>query len=209
MGHIVYYIIIMESPDKTTDPGTIGPRMGRTEFAEMYQALYRRLWLTAVGILGDRTEADDIVQEAAMIAFGKRDDFRPGSNFGAWVSEIVKHCAANHKRKTAGRRTFATDPLSLDQESSRPSAGGSVDTSGGPSALIAQFDDDILRVLRQLSPDARCCLLLRIVDGMSYSEIARFLGIPEGTAMSHVHRSKRQIRARLGVTHPSKEVVDE
>ena len=185
------------------------PRTERSEFAERYQSAYARLWLVAAGMIGDRTEADDIVQEAAIIAFRKRDQFRPGSNFTAWMTEIVRHCAANHKRKSDGRRTFATDPRSLDQESSPPPAGGSVDTCRGLPALGDELDDDMIRVLNQLSPDARCCLLLRVVDGMSYAEIARILCIPEGTAMSHVYRSKQFMRRQLRTNRPREKQVDE
>lgn len=196
----------MKELKKSADPAKTGPSMDRREFAEQYQAIYRRLWLIAAGIVGDRTAADDIVQDATIIAYEKLADFRPGSNFAAWVGQIVKRSAANHNRKICGRRTFATDPSSLDQQSDHPTAGGSVDTLGGLSALQSEFDDDMFRGLHQLTADARCCLLLRVVDGLSYPEIANFLGIPEGTAMSHVHRSKQLMRRQLGATHPSGKV---
>jgi RNA polymerase sigma-70 factor (ECF subfamily) len=182
--------------------------MERTEFAQRYESVYGRLWLVAAGLIGDRTEADDIVQEAAIIAFRKRDEFRPGSNFAAWLTEIVKNCAANHKRKSDIRRTFATDPRSLDLANSLPSTGGPVDALRDPKALNEHLDDDMFRALNQLSPDARCCLLLRVVQGSSYAEIAHFLNIPEGTAMSHVHRSKQLIRRQLRTDRPSEKQVD-
>src|SRR5262249_21273134 len=61
----------------------------------------------------------------------------------------------------------------------------------------AEFDDLVLFALRQLSDLARTCLLLRVVGHYSYDEIAQTLRIPEGTAMSHVHRAKKSIRRRL------------
>jgi RNA polymerase sigma-70 factor (ECF subfamily) len=44
---------------------------------------------------------------------------------------------------------------------------------------------------------ARACLLLRTLEGLEYAEISRLLEIPEGTAMSHVHRTRRYLRDRL------------
>jgi RNA polymerase sigma-70 factor (ECF subfamily) len=193
---------------KATDPVEVERRMERAEFAEKYQALYRRLWLVAASILGDRSEADDVVQEAAIVAFQKRSEFRPGSNFSAWLTEIVKRFAANHKRKMVGRRTHPTDPRSLDHERSQPRAGDGVDTSHKWSNCRDQFDDDMLRALEKLSIDARCCLLLRVVDRLSYAEISSYLGIPEGTAMSHVHRSKQLMRRQLAASGPSRKEVD-
>jgi len=182
--------------------------MGRRQFAEEFQTIYRRLYLVAAGIVGDRTEAEDIVQEAAVVAFRKLDKFQAGSNFAAWVTAIVKHCAANYNRKLGNRRTFATDPSSLDQGGDQPATGRSIDTSEGLLAIESEFDDDLFRVLQQLSADARCCLLLRTVDGLSYAEISSFLDIPAGTAMSHVHRSKQLIRRQIDVTRPSEKASD-
>ena len=59
------------------------------------------------------------------------------------------------------------------------------------------FDDELLEALRQLDTDARACLLLRVVMDMPYREIAETLGIPQGTAMSHVHRARRALGERL------------
>jgi RNA polymerase sigma-70 factor (ECF subfamily) len=184
--------------------------MGRQEFAIQFQGIYRRLWLVASGIVGDRAEAEDIVQEAAMVAFRKLDDFRAGTNFPAWLTAIVKHCAANHRRKSSGRRTFATDPKSLDQHVEPCPVDGTVDVTRGALEFSSDFDDEMSRVLNLLSSDARCCLLLRVVDGLTYAEISSLLDIPEGTAMSHVHRSKKLIRSRYRDRYPTeKEVVDE
>ena len=54
-----------------------------------------------------------------------------------------------------------------------------------------------MSALGHLSEVARACLLLRTVEGLDYGEIGRALGIPEGTAMSHVHRSRMRLRAEL------------
>ena len=169
--------------------------MDRHEFACQYQAVYRHLWLVAVAMLGDRTAADDIVQEATVIAFRRISEFRSGSSFSAWVTEIVRRCALNYRRKAKRRKTFATDPLELDQHLERAEVKNPV-TSAGLDGL--EIDDAMFRALNQLTDEARCCMLLRIVDGLSYAEISSLLGIPEGTAMSHVHRSKKIARQRLG-----------
>ena len=60
---------MVEDEKNTADSPKTGPGMDHREFARQYQAIYPRLWLIATGIVGDRTEAEDIVQEAAVIAF--------------------------------------------------------------------------------------------------------------------------------------------
>jgi RNA polymerase sigma-70 factor, ECF subfamily len=72
-----------------------------------------------------------------------------------------------------------------------------VDHSGELLSNQSAFDDEVLIALKRLNHDARCCLLLRTVQKLSYAEIAEVMQIPEGTAMSHVHRSKNEMRNRL------------
>ena len=169
--------------------------MDRHEFAKQYQSVFARLWLIAASVIGDRNEADDIVQEAAVIAYRKMDAFQAGTNFGAWAARIVRHCAANHNRKRQGRKTHAVDPSAFDQQPDDSALETSFNSMAQhPGDLQTAFDDDLFRGLAQLSTEARTCLLLRVVDELPYTEIAELLGIPAGTAMSHVHRSKKQLR---------------
>ena len=54
-----------------------------------------------------------------------------------------------------------------------------------------------MRALRAVGEMSRACMLLRAVHQLSYREISELLGIPEGTAMSHVHRTREALRDRL------------
>lgn len=73
-----------------------------------------------------------------------------------------------------------------------------VDRVGQLMADQDAFDDSLTRALGELGEMARACLLLRTIVELTYAEIAEVLGIPEGTAMSHVHRSRRTLREVLG-----------
>jgi RNA polymerase sigma-70 factor (ECF subfamily) len=170
-------------------------------FAAHYREAYPRLTLVAAGVTGDRQAAEDIVQEAAVIAFEKAARFAPGSNFAAWLAEIVRRCALNHRRKKQLRRTFPADPVVLGQMDSGASPASESSPIARHTGEIlddqAAFDDELMNALNQLSDDARSCLLLRTVEKLSYAEIAALMHMPEGTAMSHVHRSKAALREKL------------
>ena len=84
--------------------------MDRSRFAALYHEAYPRLWMIAVGIVRDRAHAEDIVQEAALIGLRKLDQFTVGTNFAAWMSEIVRLCSLNYARKKHNRRTITSDP---------------------------------------------------------------------------------------------------
>lgn len=169
-------------------------------FAAHYRAAYSRMTLVAAGIIGDRAAAEDIVQDAAVIAFQRAGEFEPGSNFTAWLAEIVRRCALNHRRKRLHRRTYPADPATLATVHGSDSASASAQAIGQRGELLpdqGSFDDELLQALNELSPDARCCLLLRTVERLSYAEISEIMNMPEGTAMSHVHRSRMALRKAL------------
>jgi RNA polymerase sigma-70 factor, ECF subfamily len=167
------------------------------EFSAQLQRARGTLWLIAAGVLGRRNDADDVLQEAAMIGLAKIADFEPGSSFQAWMGGIVRNVARNHARKAARRQTSPTDPLAIDQRS----AHAPLPAPAPPSVLALEdgghFDDRLLDALQRLDETARACLLLRTLHEMPYREIALWLGVPEGTAMSHVHRARHVLRRLL------------
>jgi len=204
---------VMNPPNSAEQSGSIGP-WDVTDphgFAARYSAAYSRLAVVAAGVAGDPSVAEDIVQDAAIIAFQKAGEFRPGSNFTAWLVEIVRRCALNHRRKTKGRRTYAADPLvlaRLDDRRTHSGSGAELQAIATPNGQLmpdqSAFDDQLVQALNELSEDARCCLLLRTVEKLSYAEISAMMEIPEGTAMSHVHRSRAMMRRRLSAGQSSR-----
>jgi RNA polymerase sigma-70 factor, ECF subfamily len=170
-------------------------------FAAQLSDCYQRLWLIAAAVTGDRAEADDIVQEASMIGLQKRADFTVGSNFVAWMSQIVRLTALNHWKKSDRRKLCLTDPQKIDQSISAGAGGSGAQSPMTDDGRLrehqADFDDDVLLALREIGETARTCLLLRVVGHLTYHDIAQTLGIPAGTAMSHVHRAKQSVRERL------------
>jgi RNA polymerase sigma-70 factor (ECF subfamily) len=168
------------------------------EFAKRYEEARRTLWFIAAAILGDRSMAHDIVQEAAAIAMGKLNEFDSSTNFTAWMGQIVRFVALNEARGRQRRKTTVTSPdiLASGAVVGNPHPSSSMAHESGQSST-ENFDEHVTAGLMSLDETARTCLLLRVVHGMAYSEISKALSIPEGTAMSHVHRSRLALRDRL------------
>lgn len=171
----------------------------REEFASHFKAASGGLWCIAVAVLGRRTEAEDVLQDAAAIALTKLDSFDRDTSFAAWMGEIVRNVARNFARKEERRRTSPTDPQTIDAV--RPGAGPEarpvLRADLGVREDQAEFDDRLMTALGGLDETARICLLLRTLESLSYREISRVVGVPEGTAMSHVHRSRQALRTAL------------
>ena len=174
------------------------------EFTARFQSGARVLWTLAAGLLGDPAEAEDVCQEAFLAAYAKREQFDPATNFQAWMGRFIRNVAANELRKRARRNTASCDPALLDGGAS------AVVRERGECAGLEGFDERLAAGLRELADVPRSCLLLRTLRELSFAEIAELLEIPEGTAMSHVHRARLALRARLSqesAAEASKQVV--
>lgn len=155
------------------------------------------LYAIAYGITGNRQDAEDVVQQAIAIAIEKNQLFDSEFQFVGWLSGIVRNCALNHRRKTWRRKTQATDPVQMTAVESTGMDEQPIDEAGEINPMQQSFDDRLQAALQQVAPKARSCLLLRIVEGLSYREISKLMDVPEGTAMNMVHRGKKQIRGIL------------
>jgi len=101
---------------------------------------------------------------------------------------IVRFTALNEGRKQVRVRSNELTAEGLEGRSA----------AAAPLASATQlFDERLLAALSELGETARTCLLLKTVLELDYREIAALLEIPEGTAMSHVHRAREQLRERL------------
>jgi len=194
--------------------GTAGPvRLTPEEFARRHQKAAPLLWTVAAGVLGAPADAEDVLQEAALMALSKLDRYEPGTNFEAWMASFVRNVARNHGRKRRRRGTepqasevldgMGNAPRPSGEAHSDPSRNGAlqgegvVDAGGRLEPDQHAFDDHVVHGLGRLSEDQRAALLLRSVHELSYREISDVLGIPEGTAMSHVHRARQSLRRHL------------
>lgn len=182
------------------------PRDAADDLAQCYREAYPRLVTIAAAVLGRQEGAEDVVQNAAQITIAKGRRFDGGTAMVRWLAGVVRHCALNQRRQTRNRRTFATDPsdmASLETPTSQIATSSVRPQTGELEAGQTDFDDRLTEALAKLSEDARCCLLLRVIHGLSYDEIAELTGLPPGTAMSHVHRSKSRLRNHLHPDRPA------
>lgn len=183
------------------------PRLTPEAYASAWQQDRARVWALALGLLGHRADAEDLVQEAVVVGLQRLDQFQPDTRFVAWMGQIVRHLAMNHRRKKVRRQTQPS--AELDSVAAEPEVSVVLDAPpnhrdgnqpkmyDGQDADAFGLDDDLHAGLMTLAPEARACLLMRTIHGMSYDDIAAIVGVPPGTAMSHVHRSRQRLRSML------------
>lgn len=145
------------------------------------------LYRTAIRVLGNRTEAEDIVQEAYLQAWKSFHRFEPGTNCKAWLFKILFHVIQHHRRKWSNSK--------LVRESEEMPLQDSVVYEAPVPEHVR--DEDMLAALATIPFQYREIVLLADVQELSYKEVAETLGVPVGTVMSRLSRGRTLLRAKL------------
>jgi RNA polymerase sigma-70 factor (ECF subfamily) len=145
------------------------------------------LYRTATRVIGNRTEAEDLVQEAYLQAWKSFHRFEPGTNCRAWLFKILFHVIQHHRRKWHSSKTVQESDDLLFQDS----------ITYEPPVPQDLSDEDVLAALEKVAVQYREVVLLADVQEFSYKQISATLGIPVGTVMSRLSRGRTFLRAEL------------
>ena len=155
--------------------------------------------IRTAALLGAGDDAEDVVQEAFVKAFGALDRFRPGAPFRPWLLRIVANEARNLHR-SAGRR--ANREL-RSWEQSRPLLVLRPDDPAD-ALLSAERQSALVSGLGQLSPQHRQVVTCRYLLDLDEAETAAVLGWPRGTVKSRLHRALAKLRDVLDAESPTR-----
>jgi len=159
------------------------------------------LYRTALRMTRKPEEAEDLVQETFMKAFRSFATFEPDTNFRAWLFKILTNSYINRYRKQQGNpaRTSLEDVGGF--LASEQAAEAAIEPAEAPglleAALEERFDQEVKHALDDLPEDFRQVVVMALVEGMSYKEIAQALDCPLGTVMSRLYRGRQVLRRRL------------
>ncbi len=154
---------------------------GDAQYAEELVHRLRPQLLRYCGrILGEKTGAEDVTQEALMRILAKLSLYWPG-NFPAWAQTIARRCALNHMKTRL-------DAVELDSVIEKTPSGIDVEAV----SVASQQRERVVDVLKLLPAPQRVCLKLLYVDQAPYAEIARQTGWPLRTVKSHIQNGRLQ-----------------
>ena len=143
-------------------------------------------WLT-----GNRTDAEDVVQDASLRAFRAIRSFAGGSA-RSWLLSIVRNTAYSWLRKN--RPTTVVTVEDLETVEIKDASPGDHGDETPEAALIAKADAEQLQgAIAALPSPFRETLVLRDIEGLDYREIAEATEVPIGTVMSRLARARRRL----------------
>jgi len=157
-------------------------------FEELAMPLFDSLYNFARWLAHNSNDAEDLVQETYLKALRSFGSFQPGTNFRAWIFQILRNTFLSSCSKLERRMTVA-----MDSEEDGPEL--AVENVTPETILMNRSNSQLVqRAIDDLPVHYRETLLLCEVEEMSYQEIAEILSIPIGTVMSRLARARKAVR---------------
>jgi len=158
---------------------------------EIFDKYHKKVYSIAYGVVRQREDALDVVQEVFIKLFRSIKNFKGRSNFYTYLYRMVMNTAIDHKRK-AGKQFMS----SLNEEGSfEPSD----EAERGPERILLQkeLEERVKLAMDKLPDEQKAALIFRDVEGLSYQEMAEAMGCSIGTVMSRLHYGRKRMQESL------------
>lgn len=158
---------------------------------EIFDQYHKKVYRVAYGVVRQREDALDIVQEVFIKLFRSIKNFKGESRFSTYLYRMAINTAIDHRRKMGKPRT-----TSLDQEEGFQPA---EEPEKRPDRIFfyKELEGKVNQALNKLPVDQRTAVILREVEGLSYQEIAETMKSSVGTVMSRLHYGRKRMQESL------------
>jgi RNA polymerase sigma-70 factor (ECF subfamily) len=168
-------------------------------FAHLVNSHREKLFRVAYRMAGNVDDAQDLLQDALLEAYGSFHRFRRGTYFDKWLYRIMTNTFIDRQRqrKRSGNIGSLDAPVSADdgEHHAREIPDWESDPEG--KYLKDVFAEPLQNALDSLPAEFRMVLILADVEEFSYEEISEMMGTPVGTVRSRLHRARAMVRTRL------------
>jgi RNA polymerase sigma-70 factor (ECF subfamily) len=170
------------------DDVTRAARGDRHAFERLYHKHVDRIFSLCTRMVGDRSRAEELTQDAFVRAWEKLNQFRGDSAFSTWLHRLAVNVVLNDRQTERRRRDKQDD--SIDDVDTMAHA--DVRPSPVPGLSI-----DLERAIATLPPGARKVFVLHDVEGFTHDEIGDMLGVTAGGCKAQLHRARMLLREAL------------
>ena len=150
---------------------------------EIYRLYHAAMYNTALRIVGDPDDAEDVMQEAFLKAFAKIRTYRGEVSFGAWLKKIVVNKSLDFLR-------LRKDQLSLDEVGEIEM----MDDDPSDTPDVAPRVEEIREAIGKLPEGYRIVLSLILLEGYDHEEVSEILRISNATSRTQYHRAKKKLQ---------------
>ncbi len=174
-------------------------RGDRDAFAHLVVKYQDRIFNAMFRMTGSRDDAADLAQEAFLKALNNLPKFDGRSRFSTWLWSVALNLCTSKLRRRKVERASGVRIGADSSPDGKRAAYDPPDGAAGPvrRAHRAEMGAAIENAILSLDEQCREVVVLRDMEKMEYGEIARTLGVPEGTVKSRLHRARKELRIKL------------
>jgi RNA polymerase sigma-70 factor (ECF subfamily) len=168
----------------------------RVRFEEEALALADQVYRVARHLVGNREEAEDLVQETYARAFRSWRSFTPGTNLRAWLLRILTNLNIDRGRRI--QRQPDQQPLEEGDYFLYNRLEETTDGVPDEERVVQRLSqNDVVSALSEVPHDFRDVVVLVDIGDFTYADAAQILDIPVGTVMSRLHRGRRILKQAM------------
>jgi RNA polymerase sigma-70 factor (ECF subfamily) len=168
-----------------------------TSFDELYRRHSRRIYQLCLRMVEDPSTAEDLTQEAFVLAYRKLGSFRQESRFSTWLHVIAVNAVLMffRKRKASIQECALEFPSYANDDSQRAER----EVYGRPDEVLRMAVDRVAlqRAIGDLPEGYRMMVILHDIQGYQHEEIAQLLGCTVGNTKSQLHKARLKLRETL------------
>ncbi|MGE0790012.1 MAG: RNA polymerase sigma factor [Sandaracinaceae bacterium] len=170
-------------------------------FRMLFDRYHRRAYAVAYGVVKNKQDALDIVQDGFVKVHRHIGNFQGTSSFYTWLYRIIMNLAIDHVRRRKNNKGVEYDD-GVGRDDDELAGDGALlprlmDSNPAKTVIRRELLENIQRALDELPEYHRAVILLREVEGMSYEEMSQVLGVPKGTIMSRLFHARKKMQASL------------
>jgi RNA polymerase sigma-70 factor (ECF subfamily) len=171
----------------------------RQAFQALYQRYERKVYAVAYGFLRNPEDALDVAQEAFIKVHRYLPNFEGQSSFYTWLYRIVANLCIDHLRRAGRKRDVEFDDRLRHDGDQDAASSLPISNLGDPSEAVR--NKEILTAvedsLTHLSDKHRAVIIMRELQGLSYSDMAKAMNCSKGTIMSRLFHARRNMQKLL------------
>ncbi len=163
------------------------------EFLPHADALYNFAYM----LVSNQNDANDLVQETYLKAYRFIDRYEEGTNSKSWLFRVLKNAFINQYRKSSREPSKTNFEEVLNVKNEEQGSQLSSFTDMRTEMFGHMMGDEVTRAINILPEDFRTVILLCDIEGFTYEEISKIIGIPIGTVRSRLHRARNELKTKL------------
>jgi RNA polymerase sigma factor (sigma-70 family) len=192
LAHLAHKLFVLNE----TELITLLKQKDRAAFKSIVETWQDMVYNTALGILQNEEDAEDVTQEVFIRVFESVSSFKGESKLSTWIYRITISKAMDHIRKKKRKKRFAfiqglygknDEPIIDPPDFFHPGIG--MENKENASVLF--------KAMEQLSPNQKSAFVLNKVEGLSYQEIGEVMKISDSAVDALLHRAKTNLRKIL------------